>query len=120
MLKVPGLPLPSEDAVELRKDCSPGCLHRAPFPSQIINEIKDVLCIAVGPRDEGEVIDPGWLECLLGRLSQTLRCRKFMCPTSEQQLAKCTVELASLLGKSVMKSCLRLKCVVNVLLNPWL
>lgn len=97
MLKVPGLPLPHEDARELRKDCSPGCLHRAPFPSQIINEIKDVLCVAVGPRDEGEVIDPGWLECLLGRLSQTLRCRKFMCPTSEQQLAKCTVELASLL-----------------------
>ncbi|XP_048803385.1 codanin-1 [Lagopus muta] len=97
MLKVPGLPLPNEDPVELRRDCSPGCLHRAPFPSQIINEIKDVLCIAVGPRDEGEVIDVGWLECLLGRLSQTLRCRKFMCPTSEQQLAKCTVELASLL-----------------------
>ncbi|XP_052552081.1 codanin-1 [Tympanuchus pallidicinctus] len=97
MLKVPGLPLPNEDPVELRRGCSPGCLHRAPFPSQIINEIKDVLCIAVGPRDEGEVIDVGWLECLLGRLSQTLRCRKFMCPTSEQQLAKCTVELASLL-----------------------
>ncbi|NXJ15405.1 CDAN1 protein, partial [Odontophorus gujanensis] len=97
MLKVPGLPLPNEDTLELRRDCSPGCPHRAPFPSQIINEIKDVLCIAVGPRDEGEVIDPGWLECLLGRLSQTLRCRKFMCPTSEQQLAKCTVELASLL-----------------------
>uniref|UniRef100_A0A669PSJ8 Codanin-1 C-terminal domain-containing protein n=1 Tax=Phasianus colchicus TaxID=9054 RepID=A0A669PSJ8_PHACC len=103
MLKVPGLPLPNEDAVELRRDCSPGCLHRAPFPSQIINEIKDVLCIAVGPRDEGEVIDPGWLECLLGRLSQTLRCRKFMCPTSEQQLAKCTVELASLLGNLGIK-----------------
>ncbi|KFQ34343.1 Codanin-1, partial [Mesitornis unicolor] len=97
MLKVPGLPLPSEDALELRRDCPPGCQHSAPFPSQIINEIKDVLCVAVGPRDEGEVIDCIWLECLLGRLSQTLRCRKFMCPTSEQQLAKCTVELASLL-----------------------
>ncbi|XP_025917401.1 codanin-1 isoform X3 [Apteryx rowi] len=97
MLKVPGLPLPSEDALELRRDFPPGCQHHAPFPSQIINEIKDVLCIAVGPRDEGEVIDYVWLECLLGRLSQTLRCRKFMCPTSEQQLAKCTVELASLL-----------------------
>ncbi|NXC50246.1 CDAN1 protein, partial [Penelope pileata] len=97
MLKVPGLPLAGEDALELRRDCSPGCPHRAPFPSQIINEIKDVLCVAVGPRDEGEEVDPGWLECLLGRLSQTLRCRKFMCPTSEQQLAKCTVELASLL-----------------------
>ncbi|NXE81556.1 CDAN1 protein, partial [Cochlearius cochlearius] len=97
MLKVPGLPLPGEDALELRRDCPPGCQHCAPFPSQIINEIKDVLCIAVGPRDEGEVVDYVWLECLLGRLSQTLRCRKFMCPTSEQQLAKCTVELASLL-----------------------
>ncbi|NXN66109.1 CDAN1 protein, partial [Himantopus himantopus] len=97
MLKVPGLPLPGEDALELRKDCPPGCQHCAPFPSQIINEIKDVLCVAVGPRDEGEVIDYVWLECLLGRLSQTLRCRKFICPTSEQQLAKCTVELASLL-----------------------
>ncbi|NXB17300.1 CDAN1 protein, partial [Rhagologus leucostigma] len=97
MLKVPGFPLPGEDALELRRDCPPGCQHCAPFPSQIINEIKDVLCVAVGPRDEGEVVDCVWLECLLGRLSQTLRCRKFMCPTSEQQLAKCTVELASLL-----------------------
>ncbi|NXS72584.1 CDAN1 protein, partial [Pandion haliaetus] len=97
MLKVPGLPMPGEDALELRRDCPPGCQHCAPFPSQIINDIKDVLCVAVGPRDEGEVIDYVWLECLLGRLGQTLRCRKFMCPTSEQQLAKCTVELASLL-----------------------
>ncbi|NXI23594.1 CDAN1 protein, partial [Sterrhoptilus dennistouni] len=97
MLKVPGFPLPGEDALELRRDCPPGCQHCAPFPSQIINEIKDVLCVAVGPREEGEVVDFVWLECLLRRLSQTLRCRKFMCPTSEQQLAKCTVELASLL-----------------------
>ncbi|NXY32190.1 CDAN1 protein, partial [Pomatorhinus ruficollis] len=97
MLKVPGFPLPGEDALELRRDCPPGCQHCAPFPSQIINEIKDVLCVAVGPREEGEVVNVVWLECLLGRLSQTLRCRKFMCPTSEQQLAKCTVELASLL-----------------------
>ncbi|KFW74991.1 Codanin-1, partial [Manacus vitellinus] len=97
MLKVPGFPLPSEDTLELRRDCPPGCQHCAPFPSQVINEIKDVLCVAVGPRDEGEVIDYVWLECLLGRLSQTLQCRKFMCPTSEQQLAKCSVELASLL-----------------------
>uniref|UniRef100_A0A8B9VRT3 Codanin-1 C-terminal domain-containing protein n=1 Tax=Anas zonorhyncha TaxID=75864 RepID=A0A8B9VRT3_9AVES len=126
MLKVPGLPLPSEEALELRRDCPPGCQHRAPFPSQIINEIKDVLCVAVGPRDEGEVIDHDWLESLLGRLSQTLRCRKFMCPTSEQQLAKCTVELASLLGESVMISCLRLKRgnnptygLLKLLLSVW-
>uniref|UniRef100_A0A8C3DJT0 Codanin 1 n=1 Tax=Corvus moneduloides TaxID=1196302 RepID=A0A8C3DJT0_CORMO len=108
MLKVPGFPLPGEDALELRRDCPPGCQHCAPFPSQIINEIKDVLCVAVGPRDEGEVVDYVWLECLLGRLSQTLRCRKFMCPTSEQQLAKCTVELVSLLGKSPTYGLLKL------------
>ncbi|NXY42122.1 CDAN1 protein, partial [Ceuthmochares aereus] len=109
MLKVPGLPLPSEDALELRRDCPPSCQHCAPFPSQIINEIKDVLCVAVGPRDEGEVIDYAWLECLLGRLSETLRCRKFMCPTSEQQLAKCTVELASLLISDSVPLCLGMK-----------
>ncbi|NXK28752.1 CDAN1 protein, partial [Arenaria interpres] len=109
MLKVPGLPLPGEDALELRRDCPPGCQHCAPFPSQIINEIKDVLCVAVGPRDEGEVIDYVWLECLLGRLSQTLRCRKFMCPTSEQQLAKCSVELASLLVSDRVPLNLRIK-----------
>ncbi|NXM86301.1 CDAN1 protein, partial [Oenanthe oenanthe] len=97
MLKVPGFPLPGVDALELRRDCPPGCQHCAPFPSQMINEIKYVLCVAVGPREEGEVVDYVWLESLLGRLSQTLRCRKFMCPTAEQQLAKCTVELASLL-----------------------
>ncbi|KAF1534168.1 Codanin-1, partial [Eudyptula minor] len=136
MLKVPGLPLPTEDALELRKDCPPGCQHCAPFPSQIINEIKDVLCVAVGPRDEGEVIEYVWLECLLGRLSQTLRCRKFMCPTSEQQLAKCTVELASLLVsdrvplslgiESSEKSSQRLRVknnptygLLNLLLSVW-
>ncbi|NXE15450.1 CDAN1 protein, partial [Lophotis ruficrista] len=136
MLKVPGLHLPGEDALELRRDCPPGCQHCAPFPSQIINEIKDVLCVAVGPRDESEVIDCVWLECLLGRLSQTLRCRKFMCPTSEQQLAKCTVELASLLvsdrvplsfrNKSPEKSSERLRVknnptygLLKLLLSVW-
>ncbi|XP_010149010.1 PREDICTED: codanin-1 [Eurypyga helias] len=109
MLKVPGPPLPGEDALELRRDCPPGCQHCAPFPSQIINEIKDVLCVAVGPRDKGEVVDCVWLECLLGRLSQTLQCRKFMCPTSEQQLAKCTVELASLLVSDRVPLSLRVK-----------
>uniref|UniRef100_A0A8B9VRU5 Codanin-1 C-terminal domain-containing protein n=1 Tax=Anas zonorhyncha TaxID=75864 RepID=A0A8B9VRU5_9AVES len=133
MLKVPGLPLPSEEALELRRDCPPGCQHRAPFPSQIINEIKVhnvhfLACpnICSWKCRLGEVIDHDWLESLLGRLSQTLRCRKFMCPTSEQQLAKCTVELASLLGESVMISCLRLKRgnnptygLLKLLLSVW-
>ncbi|XP_020649345.3 codanin-1 [Pogona vitticeps] len=85
------------DAVQRTKGCPAGCCHQAVFPSQIINEIKDVLCIAVGPRDEDEEIQFADLESLLERLSQTLRCRKFICPTSEQQLAKCSVEMASLL-----------------------
>ncbi|XP_019406890.1 PREDICTED: codanin-1 isoform X1 [Crocodylus porosus] len=97
MLKIQGPSLPSEDTQEMKKDCPPGCQHHAPFPSEIINEIKDVLCVAVGPRDEDEAIHYAHLECLLEKLSQTLQCRKFMCPTSEQQLAKCTIELASLL-----------------------
>uniref|UniRef100_A0A8C8SRT7 Codanin-1 C-terminal domain-containing protein n=2 Tax=Pelusios castaneus TaxID=367368 RepID=A0A8C8SRT7_9SAUR len=97
MLRVQGPSLPSEDAEGERRSCPPDCQHHAPFPSQIINEIKDVLCIAVGPRDEDEGICYVQLEGLLSRLSQTLRCRKFVCPTSEQQLARCTVELASLL-----------------------
>ncbi|XP_014805861.1 PREDICTED: codanin-1 isoform X2 [Calidris pugnax] len=73
MLKVPGLPLPGEDALELRRGCPPGCQHCVPFPSQIINEIK------------------------------------FMCPTSEQQLAKCSVELASLLVSDRVPLNLRIK-----------
>uniref|UniRef100_A0A8C0HDI0 Codanin-1 C-terminal domain-containing protein n=1 Tax=Chelonoidis abingdonii TaxID=106734 RepID=A0A8C0HDI0_CHEAB len=97
MLRVQGPSLSSEDTQGERKGCPPNCQHHAPFPSQIINEIKDVLCIAVGPRDEDEGVLYVQLECLLKRLSQTLQCRKFMCPTSEQQLARCTVELASLL-----------------------
>uniref|UniRef100_A0A8D2QDZ1 Codanin 1 n=1 Tax=Zonotrichia albicollis TaxID=44394 RepID=A0A8D2QDZ1_ZONAL len=85
MLKVPGFPLPGEDALELRRDCPPGCQHCAPFPSQIINEIK--------------VRDIHFLACLsVFHIGQLFFCVfQFVCPTSEQQLAKCTVELASLL-----------------------
>ncbi|XP_066481683.1 codanin-1 isoform X2 [Tiliqua scincoides] len=98
MLKVQGPVLSSNrEDTERKKSCPPGCLHQTIFPSQIIHEIKDVLCIAVGPRDDDEEIQFVHLESLLGRLSQTLQCRKFLCPTSEQQLAKCSVELASLL-----------------------
>nr|XP_060616983.1 codanin-1 isoform X2 [Anolis sagrei ordinatus] len=98
MLKVQALSLPSpNETVQKKKGCPPDCSHQTSFPSQVINEIKDVLCIAVGPREEDEEIQFAELENLLRRLSQTLRCRKFICPASEQQLAKCTVELASLL-----------------------
>ncbi|XP_015275531.1 PREDICTED: codanin-1 [Gekko japonicus] len=98
MLKVqePSLHDASE-GVQKKKSCPPDCQHQIMFPSQIINEIKDALCITVGPRDEDEEIQFLYLEGLLGRLRQTLQCRKFICPASEQQLAKCTVELASLI-----------------------
>ncbi|XP_061467262.1 codanin-1 [Rhineura floridana] len=97
MLKIQVPSLSSTSDGTQKKSCPPHCPHRTAFPSQIINEIKEVLCLAVGPRDQDEEIQFVDLESLLGRLSQTLRCRKFLCPTSEQQLAKCTVELASLL-----------------------
>ncbi|XP_048340099.1 codanin-1 [Sphaerodactylus townsendi] len=95
-VQVPSLP-GAREGVQRRKSCPPGCHHQTMFPSQIINEIKDVLCITVGPRDEDEEIQFLHLEGLLDRLRQTLQCRKFICPASEQQLAKCTIELASLL-----------------------
>lgn len=57
--------------------------------------------------------------CSMGTKIQLFFCVfQFMCPTSEQQLAKCTVELVSLLGKSDMISYLRLKSVITVLLDP--
>ncbi|XP_077178853.1 codanin-1 [Paroedura picta] len=98
MLKVQGPSLSgANEGVQRKKSCPPDCRHQIMFPSQIINEIKDVLCITVGPRDEDEEVEFLHLEGLLERLRQTLQCRKFICPASEQQLAKCTVELASLL-----------------------
>ncbi|XP_031528747.1 codanin-1 isoform X1 [Vicugna pacos] len=81
-----------------RRGCSRACEHHAPLPSHLISEIKDVLSLAVGPRDPDEGVSPEHLEQLLGQLGQTLRCRQFLCPPAEQHLAKCSVELASLLG----------------------
>ncbi|EQB77520.1 codanin-1 [Camelus ferus] len=67
----------------------------------IRREVKaaDVLSLAVGPRDPDEGVSPEHLEQLLGQLGQTLRCRQFLCPPAEQHLAKCSVELASLLDQ---------------------
>ncbi|KAB1277127.1 Codanin-1 [Camelus dromedarius] len=100
-----------------RRGCSRACEHHAPLPSHLISEIKDVLSLAVGPRDPDEGVSPEHLEQLLGQLGQTLRCRQvrqwqdalmylglpafppqFLCPPAEQHLAKCSVELASLLA----------------------
>ncbi|XP_058913109.1 codanin-1 isoform X3 [Kogia breviceps] len=81
-----------------RRGCSRACEHHAPLPSHLISEIKDVLSLAVGPRDSEEGVSPEHLEQLLGQLGQMLQCRQFLCPPAEQHLAKCSVELASLLG----------------------
>ncbi|XP_070325182.1 codanin-1 isoform X2 [Odocoileus virginianus] len=80
-----------------RRGCSRACEHHAPLPSHLISEIKDVLSLAVGPREPEEGVAPEYLEQLLGQLGQMLRCRQFLCPPAEQHLAKCSVELASLL-----------------------
>ncbi|XP_036874659.2 codanin-1 isoform X2 [Manis javanica] len=80
-----------------RRGCSRACEHHAPLPSHLISEIKDVLSLAAGPRAPEEGVSPEHLEQLLGQLGQTLRCRQFLCPPAEQHLAKCSVELASLL-----------------------
>nr|XP_045013225.1 codanin-1 isoform X2 [Jaculus jaculus] len=80
-----------------RRGCSRACEHHAPLPSHLISEIKDVLSLAAGPRDPEEGVSPEHLEQLLSQLGQSLRCRQFLCPPAEQFLAKCSVELASLL-----------------------
>ncbi|XP_027950245.1 codanin-1 isoform X1 [Eumetopias jubatus] len=80
-----------------RRGCSRACEHHAPLPSHLISEIKDVLSLAAGPRDPEEGVSPDHLEQLLGQLGQTLQCRQFLCPPAEQHLAKCSVDLASLL-----------------------
>ncbi|XP_068961949.1 codanin-1 isoform X2 [Petaurus breviceps papuanus] len=80
-----------------RRGCSRACEHHAPLPSHLISEIKDVLALTVGPRDPEEGITPEQLETLLRQLKEMLQCRQFLCPISEQQLAKCSVELASFL-----------------------
>ncbi|XP_037358211.1 codanin-1 isoform X2 [Talpa occidentalis] len=80
-----------------RRGCSRACEHHAPLPSHLISEIKDVLSLAAGPRDPEEGVSPEYLEQLLGQLGQMLQCRQFLCPPAEQHLAKCSVDLASLL-----------------------
>ncbi|XP_064421127.1 codanin-1 [Latimeria chalumnae] len=79
------------------RHCCEGCEHNAPLPSEIITELKDVLCIAFGPRADDEQVDHAQLSSLIGRVSRTLKCRKYMAPVSEQLIVKCTVELGSLL-----------------------
>ncbi|XP_078262327.1 codanin-1 [Rhinoraja longicauda] len=77
--------------------CPPDCKHNAPSPSKVASEFKEVLSVTLGPRNRDETVDHQELDSLLRRLSQTLKCRQYICPVIEQALAKYTVELASLL-----------------------
>ncbi|XP_044521035.1 codanin-1 [Gracilinanus agilis] len=107
-----------------RRGCSRACEHHAPLPSHLISEIKDVLALSVGPRDPEEGVALGQLETLLGQLRETLQCRQFLCPISEQQLAKCSVELASFLVADRVPTPHRLdrgegRALLQMLLSLW-
>ncbi|XP_030642245.1 codanin-1 [Chanos chanos] len=75
-------------------DCPPDCIHKAPLASCVINEIKEVLSVAVGPRSDEEAFTLQQIQALLERVGQTLKCRKFLSPVAEQMLLRCTVLLA--------------------------
>ncbi|XP_026165082.1 codanin-1 [Mastacembelus armatus] len=74
--------------------CPPHCTHSALLPSEILIEIKELLSIAVGPRDDGEMPTGSQLQTLLQRVGDTLACRKFSTVVSEQMLLNSTVLLA--------------------------
>ncbi|XP_034015886.1 codanin-1 [Thalassophryne amazonica] len=74
--------------------CPPHCSHSASLPSDVLNAMKEVLSIAVGPRTEDELPTVTQLKTLLHRVGDTLTCRKFLTVTSEQMLQTSTVLLA--------------------------
>ncbi|KAM5130028.1 codanin-1 isoform 2-T2 [Mantella aurantiaca] len=85
------------DSADVKKKCCDGCEHKVSLPSRLIREIKEFLSMSVGPRDEDEGLQLADLESFLERLSQTLNCRKYITVPAEHHLAKCSVELVSLL-----------------------
>lgn len=89
--------IPSVEGTDVRKGCREGCSHKVTLPSRLVTEIKEILCIALGPRDNEEGVEIPELKSFINRLSETLNCRKYLTTTTEHHLAKCTVELASLL-----------------------
>uniref|UniRef100_A0AAY4ABL9 Codanin-1 C-terminal domain-containing protein n=1 Tax=Denticeps clupeoides TaxID=299321 RepID=A0AAY4ABL9_9TELE len=56
--------------------CAPHCTHQAPRASSVINEMKEVLSVAAGPRDSDETFTVPQLQVLLERVGRTLACRK--------------------------------------------
>ncbi|KAM4014587.1 codanin-1 [Anomaloglossus baeobatrachus] len=88
---------PSAEGPDVKRGCREGCGHRATLPSKLLIEIKEILCIALGPRNKTEGVEITELKSFINRLSETLNCRKYLTTTTEHHLAKCTVELASLI-----------------------
>ncbi|XP_068108058.1 codanin-1 isoform X2 [Hyperolius riggenbachi] len=97
LLKSQNLASSFVDIVDVKKECPYGCEHKVALPSRLINEIKEFLCIALGPREADEGLKFAELTNYLEHLSQSLNCRKYITPSAEHHLAKCTVELTSLL-----------------------
>ncbi|XP_070972441.1 codanin-1 [Oncorhynchus clarkii lewisi] len=89
--RTPKRDMGKEEAVT---SCPPDCPHSAPLPSDVLVEIKEVLSIAVGPRSEKEALTCLQLNALLGKVGDTLSCKKFSFPMPEQMLIRCTVLLA--------------------------
>ncbi|XP_071971747.1 codanin-1 [Engystomops pustulosus] len=87
----------SVEGMAAKKGCREGCDHRVTLPSKLLIEVKEILCIALGPRGNEEGVDIADLTGFVDRLSEALNCRKYLTTTTEHHLAKCTVELASLL-----------------------
>ncbi|MEQ2220474.1 hypothetical protein ILYODFUR_005852 [Ilyodon furcidens] len=79
---------------ERAMSCPPLCKHSSFLPSDVLIEIKELLSIAVGPRTDEELPTGSQLKILLQRVRDTLECRKFLTPVSEQMLQNCTVLLA--------------------------
>ncbi|XP_073408773.1 codanin-1 [Dendrobates tinctorius] len=89
--------IPSVEGTDVKRGCREGCEHKVTLPSKLLAEIKEILCIALGPRNKIEGAEITQLKSFINSLSETLNCRKYLTNTTEHHLAKCTVELASLI-----------------------
>ncbi|KAM4625003.1 codanin-1 [Polymixia lowei] len=88
--------------------CPPDCNHTASLPSDVLIEIKEVLSIAVGPKTDEELPTASHLKSLLESVGDTLACRKFLTPLSEQMLLRATVLLACKLASGELPvACVR-------------
>ncbi|XP_056151832.1 codanin-1 isoform X2 [Lampris incognitus] len=79
---------------ETDNSCPPDCTHSALLPSDVLIEMKEVLSIAVGPRAEEELPTGSRLQVMLDKVGDSLACRKYLTPMSEQMLLRSTVIMA--------------------------